>query len=271
MREFPFEKMKKELLIKTIVAIAIAFLVPRICPAQETTYLSNLGQSPGGTLGIGNNSWWAAGIMTGTNSGGYLLDSIQLSMADDYSTGNSPNNFTVMLYAAAPGGVHIPENSIAILDGSANPATAGVYTYTPASSLMLSPGSSYSIVLTSGTPFITPNPGGGGPPPSGYLWNLSNSTNPYVYNPSDGWFSPYTYHSTDGINWSAGLGTFPQFSITAEPVPEPGILSLSFVAGFLFVLYHRKQTAIPGVFLFRTFIFKKAVWKRWSYRHGFVV
>jgi hypothetical protein len=263
--------MKKELLIKTIVVIAIAFLVPQVCRPQETTYLSNLGQSPAGALGIGNNSWWAAGIVTGTNNGGYLLDSIQLSMADGYLTGDTPDNFTVMLYATAPGGFHLPENNIATLEGSANPATAGVYTYTPASSLTLSPNSFYSIVLTSGTPFIAPEYVSVGPPPSGYLWNFSNSTNPYVYNPSGGWFSPYTYHSNDGMNWSSDLGTFLQFSITAEPVPEPGFLSLSIMASLLFALHRRKQTMMACIFLFRTFISKKAVWKQWSYRHGLAV
>jgi hypothetical protein len=254
--------MKKELLIKTIVIIAIAFLATRICPAQETTYLSNLGQSPAGALGIGNNSWWAAGIVTGTNSGGYLLDSIQLFMANDYSAGGSPNNFTIMLYATAPDGFHLPENNIATLEGSANPATAGVYTYTAGSSLMLSPDIFYSIVLTSGTPFIAPEYASVGPPPSGYLWNFSNSTNPYVYNPSGGWFSPYTYRSTNGINWSFDQGLFPQFSITVEPVPEPGILNLSIVASLLFALHRRKQAMRSGVFLFRIFVGKKNLWKR---------
>jgi hypothetical protein len=134
---------------KIIIMFVLGLLIQQIAKAQGTmTYLSSLSQTSAGSLAVGSNSWLASDFFTGTNADGYSLDSIQLGMAD--ASGN-PNGFTVMLYTAIVKAGSFPGSSLGTLDGSLNPTTAGVYTHIPASSLTLSPGTEYFIVLTAGT------------------------------------------------------------------------------------------------------------------------
>src|ERR1035438_6868675 len=121
----------KKSIIGGIIAFAMALIVPQASQAQGIVYLSNLGQPSAGSLVVGSNSWLAANFLTGTNAGGYALDSIQLGMSDASGT---PSGFKAMLYNfrnTAP----IPGQSLGVLDGSLNPAVGGIYTFTPATSL----------------------------------------------------------------------------------------------------------------------------------------
>ncbi len=138
----------KNIIISSVIVLT-SILAPQIIQAQGTmTYLSNLGQPSDGSNTVGNDSWLAALFYTGTNSTGYTLNSIQLGMAD--ASGN-PSNFMVMLYSAVGVTGIFPGSSLGTLDGSLNPTTAGIYTFTTASNLMLSPDTQYFIVLTAGT------------------------------------------------------------------------------------------------------------------------
>jgi hypothetical protein len=252
------KQLKKKVLIKAIFIITIAFLAPQICRAQETTYLSNLGQTPVGAEGIGSNLWLGVTFKTGTNTGGYFLDAFQLSMANEESAGGRPGGFSVTLYSdESADRFPVPGNRVATLGDSADPATAGIYTYTPPDNLTLSPNTFYSVVITASTPYIGPEAA-----PMGYLWSFMDSPNPLAYNPSDGWYDWNWDVSHDGVNWVAVPRDTFQYSIIAEPVPEPGVLSLSVVAGFLFAMHRRKQTIIARIFLFRTLVSKKSFWKR---------
>src|ERR1035438_5489490 len=117
----------KKIIIPAVLALALGMLSPQIIQAQGTTYLSSLDQSSVGSLAVGSNSWVAAGIYTGTNPGGYVLNSVQLGMTD--ASGN-PSDFTAMLYYPLFGGPPSgPGRSLATLNGSLDPVTAGTYTY----------------------------------------------------------------------------------------------------------------------------------------------
>ena len=193
---------------KIIILFVVGLLTQQIIHAQGTlTYLSNIGQPSTGSNPVGSNSWLAAGFFTGTNGSGYLLNSVQLAITD--ATGN-PSGFTVMLYGQAnnPFGVS-PGSSLGTLNGSTDPASSGIYTYTPASDITLSPGKDYFIVLTSGTSVAN----------GAYEWSYVNTSS---YNPVGGWItrSPYFY-SANGSSWGASLGSYPQFAINATAVPEP--------------------------------------------------
>ena len=84
-------------IISSIIASVFGLMASQVIQAQGTmTYLSNLGQSSTGSLAAGSDSWLAAGFQTGTNNGGYVLNSIQLAM--NAASGN-PTGFKVMLYA----------------------------------------------------------------------------------------------------------------------------------------------------------------------------
>jgi hypothetical protein len=188
-----------------ILVLAAILLAPQIIQAQGTTYLSNLGLTPTGSNPVGSDSWLAAEFQTGNNLSGYTLNSIDLEMADASGT---PDGFTVMIYSTFPG-AGIPKSSIGTLNGSANPSTIGIYTYTPATSLTLSQYTVYFVVLTAATPVAD----------GAYNWSNSGA---YTYNPNGGWLTVEKgWTSSDGSSWNGSTTFYPQFAITATPVPEP--------------------------------------------------
>ena len=138
--------------LAAVVLLAWAFTMwsPRIAQAQGTIYISSLGVPSTGIASVGSDSWLAEGFGTGTNASGYVLNSVQLALGD--AVGN-PSGFTAKIYNVNPLIVvgAVPGSSLGILNGSLDPVAAGIYTYTPGSTLTLSPGTPYFIVLTAGT------------------------------------------------------------------------------------------------------------------------
>jgi hypothetical protein len=213
---------------RLIIMFAIGLMACQIVLAQGTIYLSNLGQPSAGSLAVGSDSWLAAGFQTGNNADGYMLNSVQLAMTD--ASGN-PSGFTVMIYDLAGGFLSgpLPGNSLGTLTGSANPSIADTYSYTPASSLTLSPNTFYFIVLTAGTPVAN----------EAYEWGWAYPST--SYNPSGNWGAAGDeYRSSSGSlgSWSFVAVYYPQYAITATAIPEPSIFSL-FVLSGLCLLYHR--------------------------------
>jgi hypothetical protein len=207
---------EKGICMKNTTALFVAgLLAHQFAHAQGTTYLSSLSPTITSTLPVGSDYWLGARFRTGDNPDGYLLDSVQLGMAD--ASGN-PNGFTVMLYSASGAGGPLPGSSLGTLSGSLNPTTAGIYTYTPASSLTLSPSTHYYVVLTAETPVASGaySWSQSAFPPSIYYWAAGNSV----------------LHSSDGGSfWTSEPSPYPysgmaQFQINATLVPEPGTLSL---------------------------------------------
>jgi hypothetical protein len=215
---------------KIIITFVVGLLAPQIVQAQGTlTYLSNLGQSSTGSDAVGSDSWLAIDFFTGTNAGGYVLNSVQLAMTD--ASGN-PSGFTVMIYTDAgfgpPSGPRaIPGSSLGSLSGSSDPETSGIYTYTDGSNIILLPNFSYFIVLTAGTAVAN----------GAYEWSLAGTSS---YNPSGRWATSVFDTSSSGSSWTSISSTYPQFTINATPVPEPDFLSL-FGLGGLFFLWHRRK------------------------------
>jgi hypothetical protein len=213
----------RKIIISGIIACVFGLLAPQIIQAQgTTTYLSNLGQPSAGSLAVGSNSWVAAGIYTGTNPGGYVLNSIQLGMTD--AAGN-PSGFTAMLYNPLSGGPPSgPGTRITALTGSSDPVIAGTYTYAAPSTLTLSQNTEYFIVLTAGTAVAT----------GAYEWSLSGINS---YNPTAGWSNlggVWTSGNGSFLSWNS-TSSFPQFAVNSTAVPEPSILGLFLLSGFLLV------------------------------------
>ena len=220
----------RKTIISGIIASVFGLLAPQIIQAQGTTYLSNLDQSSVGSVAVGSDSWLAGIFNTGTNySGGYVLNSIQLAMAN--ASGN-PSGFQVMLYAST-GGSQLPRTLLATLDGSLNPVTSGIYTYTPDTTLTLLPNGAYDIVLTAGTAVAN----------GAYEWSFANTFAPTI---SGGWIGGRILLSSSvGLNWEPVPSALPQFAIYATPaVPEPSILGLLALGGFFLVWHRRKAKAI---------------------------
>ncbi len=185
---------------------AIGLLLPLMAQAQGTLYVSNLGQTPTGSASIGSDAWIAQSIITGTDSSGYILNSIQLLM--NTASGN-PSGFNVSLYSSLSGE---PYNNLGNLVGS-DPSVGGIFTYT-ANGLTLSPSTDYFIVLTAATPVAE----------GAYDWSAANSfTESNQWQLNDAYFS-----SPDGSGWTGhARGDVFQLAINATVVPEPATLTLA--------------------------------------------
>ena len=223
----------RRLIISSIIASVFGLLASQTLKAQGTIYLSNLGQSSVGSLAVGSNSWVAAGFYTGTNPGGYVLNSVQLAMTD---ASGSPSGFAAMIYYPLVGGPPSgPGRSLATLNGSLDPVAAGTYTYAAPSNLTLPPSTEYFIVLTAGTAVAN----------GAYEWSLSGTNS---YNPGEGWSNlggVWTSSNGSFLSWDSNP-SFPQFAIDASPVPEPSALGLLAFGGFL--LLHRRQAKVLGTY-----------------------
>ena len=216
----------KNNLILAILVFASALWSPQIAQAQGTVYVSNLGLPSAGSVSVGNNSWLATDFETGTNAGGYLLNSVQLALTD--ATGN-PSGFSAMIYDVNPKSIAgaEPGSSVCALNGSLDPVGAGIYTYSPASSLMLSPSTEYFIVLTAGTAVAD----------GAYQWSVTSTDAPTL---SGGWNGAHIpLSSSDGVNWGPFASTYAQFAISGTPVPEPSTLGLLALGGCLLVWRRR--------------------------------
>ena len=220
----------KTAIINVIIVLLLGVLSPQLLRAQGTiTYLSNLGQSSTGSNPVGSNSWIASIFNTGNNPGGYILNSIQLGMTD--ASGN-PSGFTAMIYSAVIFTGFNPGSNLDTLTGSANPSTSGIYTYTDASNLILSPSTDYFIVLTAGTTVAN----------GAYDWSL---TIPNAYSPSDGWGAGGVWKSSNGSSWLFNSGA-PQFAINATAIPEPSAISLILLGSGVLIYVRRTFQSNPA-------------------------
>ncbi len=219
----------KQTIIAGLIGFALALLAPQIVQAQGMmTVLSNLNQTAAGSLAVGSDSWLAVEFITGTNSSGYVLNSIQLGMAS--SSGN-PSGFMAMIYTKPPPGV-TPGSSIGTLNGSLNPVAGGIFTYTAPSNFILSRNTYYCIVLTAGTAIAN----------GAYDWSYVNANS---YNPIGGWnVLGGVLLSSDGSSWNASSGGYAQYAITVTDAPEPGVLGLFGLGGLAFLWHRRRATAV---------------------------
>jgi hypothetical protein len=216
----------KTLLISELVVLAVTVLTPQITQAQGIVYVSNLSDPSTGSAAVGSGSWFAADFITGTNAGGYDLNSVQLAMAD--ATG-SPTGFTAMIYTSVSrAGAGFPGSSLDTLDGSANPFTAGIYTYTPAANITLSPNTVYFLVATAGTTVAS----------GAYDWNVTSTDSPGYssYHWGGETFFPT---SSNGKDWYYASSTYGEFALTATAAPEPSASWLLLLGGGALIYVRR--------------------------------
>jgi hypothetical protein len=223
---------KKEISMRKIIFISVVLMAKLFAPsfiqAQGTLYVSNLGQPTVGGMGIGSDSWVAQYFTTGTNSNGYIVDSIQLLMG---AASGDPSGFMVAIYSSPGNGA--PGASLGSLSGS-DPSAGGLFTYTT-SGIMLSPSSFYFVVATATTPLVQ----------GVYNWSAANSFGRITTSPGDPWtIQDAYYNSTDGLNWTfIPRENVSQFAIYATVVPEPAMLALAALglAAFALSFWRRKS------------------------------
>jgi hypothetical protein len=193
---------------KTILTLVpvIGLLLPVTAPAQGTLYVSNLNEPSVGGGAVASDEWLAGVFHTGTNSGGYDLNSVQLLMN---AASGSPSGFTVSLFNS--NGAN-PVSSLGSLNGSTNPSATGIFSYA-ASGLNLQPSTQYWIVLAATTPLAI----------ASYSWSEASTPS---YSSSANWGLGQVFSSSDnGLSWDR-TGSIPQFAIYATAVPEPATPAL---------------------------------------------
>jgi len=204
--------MKKVLLRMLSVSSLVLLLAPQATRAQGVLYLSNLGETAIGEGAIGSNACVAQMFVTGTNAGGYLVNSVQLLMN---APSGSPAGFEVSIFSknGNPHSFHfpgdVPTNSLGTLAGP-NPAIGGTLTYVSADGIYLSPSTVYFLVLRAATPT---NQGA-------YSWSASSASTPVLTNSfriENSYFA-----SADNVNWTwvARQKMF-QFGLYASAAPPP--------------------------------------------------
>jgi hypothetical protein len=220
---------------KIIIILLVGLLTPQLVQGQGTIYLSNLWQPFAGSEAVGSDSWLAIYFATGNppfGITGYNFNSIQLEMT---AASGNPDGFTVAIYPVYgyPGSPPNLGSSLGTLNGSSNPSTAEIYSYTPTSNLTLLPDAGYFIVVTAGTAITDGS------------YELSESIT-YATS-SDNWTGgPSLYSDSDGMSWTAAPNSaylYYQFAISATPIPEPSpSLLLLLGSGILFYVrraFHR--------------------------------
>jgi hypothetical protein len=220
--------MKTQLIILHAAVLMPHFFGLCSAGAQGTTYVSTLGQPPDSSLAVGSDSWIAQSFVTGTNTGGYLLNSVQLRM--DVVSG-MPAGLNVFLYT---GLFSASPTNLGRLSGPDSPS-AGTFTYS-ADGITLMPSGGYGehtdyyIVLSAATPIAQ----------GAFSWSTSGDAG------GDGperWFIPAGYFfSNDGLSWNLNRSYTMQIAVNASAIPEPPILPLILLgSGFLVGAHRRKK------------------------------
>lgn len=200
----------------TQIGVALAALVLSAIPAASQVMVSNLGVTPDGFSDIAADSWFASPFLTGNSAPSFDLDEVQLGM-DVATTGGG--NFFVAIHGDASGNVGA---QIATLSGSADPLTAGVYSYS-ATGVTLNANTTYWIVagVSSGSAIYSWNFVGAG---TTSTWEILNQFTSSI-NPPGNWDPP-----------SAGPQ---QFSVSV--VPEPGSASLAILGALAGIVLRRHR------------------------------
>lgn len=190
-----------------ITGMVVAMTV-RLC-AQGNLYLSNLGEPSydGGPFNDGETvdpfQSLSAGFVTGVNSGGYVLDSVQVLMG---GTELGPGSFNISIYNDNNGQ---SGTSLGQLTGSPTPYIAGTYAYI-SSGISLSASTSYWIVMSTTIS-------------QSYIWEDTISPN---YESSDGW-----------SDIASPSGQQLKFAVSAISVPESSAWALLTSCTTILVLF----------------------------------
>lgn len=174
---------------------------------------------------MGSDLWRAGVFSTGTNTAGYVLNSVQLALA---AASGSPAGFSVSIYTNFSPSFISPKGWLGSLSGNSNPATAGLYTYTAASTITLVQNTFYHIVIMAGTPITT----------GAYGWTFGITPQSGI----EGWSmgGAGNRSSNNGLSWSSS-GSNLKFAVNASVVPEPSMMALFGLGGLLFATHRSRQ------------------------------
>ncbi len=187
--------------IGAVLALCVSGLVtPTLVRGQGTAYLSNTEQPLAVDAATGS---FSIGFTTGTDSSGYLLDSLTVLFGD--------NNTPVLMSA----GLDNYSTTTSFQDG-VEVGAAGYYTFTPNSPLPLAAGTSYALLV--------------------YSDDIQTDVNLSYTTSSD--FTSVDNWNIPGLNGSDE----PLFTIMATPAPEPSATVLAWTGMFILIVFWLKRT-----------------------------
>lgn len=195
--------------------VAIFFVCASVFFKQQTgnaqssvTYLNNTGQPITGTADIDSNLYLTAQFLTGTNAGGYIINSVQFLFAD---ASGSPNLTSYLRCDLCSSIYDLPQSVLDTFVPNDNPTTAGLHTFE-----RLQPLDS-PVNLAAATDYWLLFIPSGNSSVGEYRYSLTDSANSVA---NDGW-------SITGNVWNGQVG-LPMFTINATAIPEPSSVSLCF-------------------------------------------
>lgn len=210
------------LALRPLIFALLVVLIPKQLNAQGTVFDSNLGPSAG-SIPIDGSVWLGQQFQTGNNPGGYVLDSIQVQMA---AASGTPSGFTLSFFSALNG---VPSQYLGVLTGSANPATADLYSYdASALNLTLAPSCDYFVVESAANPSSQ----------GSYEWDAAA----HDTGGEDGWQDLSLAFSNDqGNDWTRTGRTAYEMAITATAIPEPSTWVLCLLGGGVFAIAPKRK------------------------------
>jgi len=214
--------MNHRTLILKIVSCCIAL---QAVDAHANTVFSNLGQTPAGSLAVASDSWRSERFFTGTNIGGYWIDSIQIQLGTPIGT---PSGFSLSIYDMNGLGGFTPGNLLHSLSGP-EPFARGVFTFQSAE-FFLNPNSGYFIVATATTPLAS----------GAFQWDTTS----WVDQESvfDFRASGLLFESSDGHAWTYSRPNNFVFAVNATAIPEPSSLMLLGLGGLWWAAGRNRRT-----------------------------
>jgi hypothetical protein len=221
--------------IASACALALAGLLP-VAASAQVTGISNLGQTASSSIDVGqepNLDTFAQGFSFTT--GATAMNLLHVHLQFEAASAGGLTGFSFSLYSgfSASG----PTGQLATFTGSPAPATQGTFTYSPASTTMLSASTTYWLVATAPTLSI-----------AGEHFHISTtSATAEDSGGLAGWVIGDTRWQSDitgGGTWSNLGGDVPQFGLTVSAIPEPSTYALVLgTAGLGTVLLRRRRGA----------------------------
>ena len=222
--------------LASLSLLLLAALAPQ---TRAALMVSNLANSTNGSTAVND---FDSGLRIGRDLGASFttgteatsLQSVTLSMAAGTHLGGS---FSVKLFSTL--GSTVPDADLGVtFTGSANPATAGLYTYT-SSAYQLAPLTTYWVVAAVAH----------ASPDKQYKWNFTNTlseTSPSGWTMGDDIADQTTYDGQVGTWATAYTGVAVKFSVDATAVPEP-VSAVAWFGGLgLAAVWRRRRRTVPN-------------------------